>query len=117
MPIETFHPPIAPSPGSSQKPELKLLKAEFGEGYTQSVGDGMNHIRKVFDLKWDALTDDQAVTIEAFLERHGGTKPFLYQHPRAKAPLKVTSEEWERTDNAANLSGFRAVFRQSFVLV
>lgn len=117
MSLDTFNPPIAPSPGSSQKPEMKILRADFGDGYSQSAGDGMNHVRKVFDLKWDALTDDQAATIEAFLERHGGTKPFRYQHPRASAPLKVTCEEWERTDNANNLCGFRAVLRQSFMLV
>ncbi|WP_246733473.1 phage tail protein [Methylobacterium sp. BTF04] len=96
---------------------MKILKAEFGDGYSQSAGDGMNHIRKVFDLKWDPLTDGQAATIEVFLERHGSTKPFLYQHPRASTPIKVTSEEWERTDNAASLCGFRAVLLQSFVLV
>lgn len=114
MSLDTFYPPVAPSPGSSRKPELKLLKAEFGDGYTQTARDGLNHMRKVFALKWDVLTHGQADAIEAFLERHGGSDAFLYRHSNTPAPIKVTCEEWAREDAAAGLCSFTATFRQSF---
>ncbi len=116
MALETFYPPVAPSPGTSRKPELNILKAEFGEGYSQSTRNGINHIRKVFSLRWDVLTQGQADAIEGFLEVKGGDTPFLYQHPNTPAPVKVTCEEWNREDAAAGLCAFSAVFRQSFVL-
>ena len=116
MSLDTFYPPVAPSPGTSRKPELRLLRADFGDGYSQSGADGLNHIRKTFDLRWDVLTQGQADAIEAFLEAKGGTAAFLYRHPHTPAALKVTCEEWNRTDQAAGLCAFTAVFRQSFNL-
>lgn len=117
MTIETFYPPVAPSPGTSRKPELKLLEAEFGDGYSQVMPAGLNHIRHTFDLKWEVLTQGQADAIEAFLERHGGSTPFLYQHAHTKAPVQVTCKEWGRQDEAAGLCSFTANLRQSFAVV
>lgn len=114
MAIETFKPPYAPT-STSEKPELKLLEAEFGDGYTQTAGDGMNHIRKVASLSWDVLTADQAREIEAFLERHGGSAPFLYALDEGETPLKWTCKEWSRKRDTPNT--MEATFRQSFLLV
>ena len=117
MIIDTFTPPVAPSPGTSRKPEIKLLEAEFGDGYTQVVRDGLNHIRRTYDLRWDVLTYAQADVIEAFLEAKGGDTPFLYQHAHTSAPLKVTCKDWQRTEAAAGLCSFSATFKQSFNLL
>lgn len=116
MPLDTFTPPVSPSPGTSRKPELKLIESEFGDGYTQSVGDGINHMRRVFELKWDTLKQAQADTIESFLESKGGATPFLYRHANTAAPIKVTCKEWNRTDLAAGQCSFTATLRQSFLL-
>lgn len=117
MTLATFTPAVAPSPGTSRKPEIRLLKASFGDGYTSVSPDGLNHIRRTLDLRWDVLTRGQAETIEAFLEAHGGgTTPFLYTPPGAPAPVKFTCEAWQRTDNAAQLCAFTATFKQSFSL-
>lgn len=117
MSLDLFNPPVAPSPGTFRKPELKLLEAEFGDGYTRTVPDGMNHIRKVYELRWDVLTQGQADAIEAFLEGKGGSTPFAYKHAYTAAPVKVTCKEWGRTDAGAGLCSFSATFRQSFVQV
>lgn len=116
MPLETFNPPVAASPGTSQKPEIKLNETEFGDGYTQTSGDGRNYIRKVYDLKWETLTQAQAAAMEAFLTAKGATTPFYYRHPFTPAPIKVTCKEWGKTDQAAGLCSFNAVFRQSFMV-
>ena len=117
MSLDTFYPPVAPSPGTSRKPELAILKAQFGDGYSQSTPDGINHKRQVYNLRWDVLTDGQADAIEGFLESKGGYRSFLYQHPGEPAPMQVTCEEWQREFAAANLCSFTAVFRQSFNMV
>ena len=117
MALTTFAPPVAPSPGTTRKPELALLKAQFGDGYTQTARDGLNHIRKVVELKWDVLRQSQAATITAFPEARGGTEPFLYQVPHSPAALKWTCEEWNQVDAANGLCSFTATFRQTFNLV
>lgn len=114
MAIKTFTPPVLPTE-STDKPELKLLEAEFGDGYTQAAGDGMNHIRKVVSISWECLTPAQADQVEGFLEEHGGTKPFLYRLSDSAKTLKFTCKEWSRKRGTPN--ALDATFRQSFLLV
>lgn len=117
MSLDTFNPPVAPSPGTMRKPEVKLLKATFGDGYTQAARDGLNAIQQVYELRWDVLTRGQADAIETFLEARAGTTPFLYQHPGTPAAIKMTCDEWSREEAANRLCAFRATLRQSFVPV
>ncbi|MFC0282268.1 phage tail protein [Camelimonas abortus] len=71
MALQAFTSPYPPSK-SVDRPEVKVLTAEFGDGYTQSAGDGMNNIRRVLTLTWDNLTPAQAGAIETFLRNHNG---------------------------------------------
>jgi len=52
MTLQTFTPPIQPSVGATNKPKVKILKADFGDGYTQAAADGTNNIRAEFSLTW-----------------------------------------------------------------
>ena len=94
MALPTFAPDPRPSPGGVQRPQIALLKPEFGDGYTQRRPKGLNHVRRVVTLRWDALTLGQMEAIRDFLEERGGFKPFLYQ-PHGEAPGRWTCEEWE----------------------
>lgn len=114
MTIPTFNPPVGASPGTKNKPEIKILEAEFGDGYTQATGDGLNHIRKVVSLQWDVLTETQADTIEAFFTDQKGYLPFLYTLRGQSTPTKWTCKEWDRTWGSPNT--VTATLRQSFSL-
>jgi phage-related protein len=113
MTLATFNPPVGPSPGTSTRPELRLKKAEFGDGYTQTTRDGLNHLRRVVALKWDMLTEPQADTIEVFFETQGGDMPFLYAL-RGDVLRQWTCEEWERTRDSPNTVS--ATLRECFTL-
>jgi phage-related protein len=78
MALNVFVPPVGPSPGTENTPEFRILESEFGDGYSQSTRDGLNHIRQVRQLRWDTLTPDQANAIEGFILAQGGDTPFLY---------------------------------------
>ncbi len=114
MAIPTFDPPIDPTPGLSRKTNYKLLKAEFGDGYTQTTRDGINHRRRQITLAWEALTDCQAWEISDFLEERGGDLDFYYTPPRESVPVKWKCEEWEDTVNADGTRKISATFQQSF---
>jgi phage-related protein len=114
--LPTFNPPCPPQAGSKSKPELKLRKAEFGDGYTQTTRDGLNHIRQVFNLTWERLPASDADAILAFFEERGGDQPFYYAVPGTSRKVKWTCEEWERQFYGANIAGVSAVLRQSFNL-
>lgn len=78
MALQTFNPPVPPSPGTKVKPAYSLRKAEFGDGYTQAQPTGLNHVKLTANLRWDVLSIEDASAIENFLKARGGYEPFLY---------------------------------------
>lgn len=113
--MATFIPPIAPSPGTSEKTAAKLRTAEFGDGYTAASPDGLNHLRKELMLRWEKLLPDDAKYITDFLTARGGYQPFFYTPSDSSVAYGWTCVEW--TDNRVE-NGFReisATFVQSFV--
>lgn len=112
MPFPTFTPPIAPSPGTGFKPEVKLFKAEFGDGYTQRAPNGINHIKETMKLTWQGVEYSDMVAIRDFLEARGGYEPFYYQPRNRSAPVAWTCESWSTTDKSP--WSITADFEQSF---
>lgn len=94
MPLLTFAPEVGPSPGTSTRTQTRLYEAEFGDGYSQAVPAGLNHIRREISLQWDGLTEAQKVYIDDFFRQHGGYQTFLYQPTGYTAPVKWTCKEW-----------------------
>ncbi|WP_036264416.1 phage tail protein [Methylocapsa aurea] len=116
MPIQTFNPPVKPSAGLRSKPEIKIAKASFGDGYTQSSPDGINYVRQVVELTWDVLTASQASSITTFFSSQGGYLSFLYQIPGDSMQIKYTCDDWSDTHLSNGLHKITATFRQSFNL-
>lgn len=113
MALQTFTPPIKPSE-SSVRPEIKILEAQFGDGYTQVAPDGLNHIRDVLTLSWKMLRPAQADQIETFLRAHGGTTPFYYTISDTVTQKKWTCREWDR--KRATPNELTCTFREDFSL-
>lgn len=114
MAILTFSPDPKPSPGTTRKPKIKLLEAEFGDGYTQSAADGINHIRRALDLRWETLTVAQERTLDTFFMDHKGCVPFLYAPSDDGATWKYTCKEWESRVEDNGFRSFNAKLEQSF---
>jgi phage-related protein len=114
MPLPTFTPSIAPSPGAKSTPVVSLFTAEFGDGYTQAGPRGLNHIRENLDLRWDGIMLDQKQELDAFFRGLGGYKPFLYQPYGFTQPVQWTCSDWNWS-SAAPIS-FTAKLVQDFSL-
>jgi phage-related protein len=114
MTLATFTPPVAPEYGASNKPKIKLLEAEFGDGYTQTARDGVNHIRATWELNWPVLKPTDAEEIETFITEHGGDVAFYWTAPDKPSPQKWTCKDWSFTIAGPNHRSIRATFVQSF---
>lgn len=112
MALPTFAPDPAPSPNPQAAPVVKLRKVEFGDGYTQSSPDGLNHIRETVELEWPALTLAQKDALDAFFRARGGYQSFLYQPWGFSAALKWTCADWSWAGTAP--FPFRCKLEQSF---
>lgn len=116
MTLPTFTPPVSPSPGLSDTPELKLLKSEFGDGYTQATAAGLNHIRRVVSASWDVLAREERDQIATFFRERAGYQPFYYRMPGDDTAEKWTVEQWSDTAIDGGCFSITATFRQSFTL-
>lgn len=114
MALTTFAPPVAPSPGTSHAPQVRLWETEFGDGYSQPTPKGLNHIRKQVQLQWDVLTYDDMRLIVAFFEGKGGSTPFKFKPYGEPVALKWTCKEW--TYAASAPWTVKATLVQSFTL-
>lgn len=99
MPIATFYPTVAPSPGTVLKPEISLHEVQFGDGYTLSAPNGINHIRHKLSLKWDGLTNLEHTSLRNFFIAQKGYIPFYYTHPSDGVLRKWTCKDWSSTFN------------------
>jgi phage-related protein len=113
MSLDTFTPPRIPDAPMAETSKLSLSEAEFGDGYTQATPNGLNHIRRSYQAKWTALTDDEAQTIVAFMASHKGSEPFWYTVPRI-GKLKVSCKNWSRTLNELGSVDVTAELVESF---
>lgn len=116
MALPTFTPAVNPQPGAKQKPEVRLLRADFGDGYTQVAPDGLNHIRKIWDLTWPVLSQTDAETIYGFFDNMGGCQDFLYTVPGTPNQFKWTCDEYDFSVEKNNTYGVTAKLKQSFNL-
>lgn len=117
MALATFTPPRAPNIGTEDSPQVNLLKAAFGDGYTQVAAAGINHIRRVISLQWEVLTPTQAKAITDFFVAQGGYTPFYYTPSNETTPVKWTCEEWKDRRDRGGLRTVSATFVQSFNLL
>ena len=116
MTIATFIPPIDPSPGTSDKPEINVVEADFGDGYSQATRQ-LNNVRRVMTLKWDVLDANETVEIIDFLAAQGGTTPFHYKVPGEAAPILWTCKDYQTDYAAVGYRSITATLRQSFNIV
>jgi len=114
MALNTFTPPVGPSSGTKTKPEIKLKEAQFGDGYTQTTRDGLNHLRKVVTLQWDILLEAQGDAIENFFDAQGGDTPFYYTI-RGDISRKWTCKDYDRTHGEVNK--VTATLREDFSIL
>ncbi|MCW2242269.1 phage tail protein [Azospirillum canadense] len=118
MPLQTFSPPRAPSFQSQKSVQPRILKASFGDGYTQRTADGLNTMPQSWDLRWDALRATDADAIEAFFVATGGYKAFWWTpfDQGSPQPLKFIVESWTKAPVGTRVYSVSAKLTQVFDL-
>lgn len=78
MAIESFN--WSPRLNASADTKLRNRKAQFGDGYSQVSGDGLNNKSQEWSLEFVG-TATYIKAIKDFLDRHAGTKSFIWIPP------------------------------------
>lgn len=96
--MATFN--FTPSAGTKKTPKARTRKMQFGRGYSQRAGDGINNIEETWNIVLDVLSVADADAIEAFFEARGGHESFNWTPPGGTAG-KYICETWPRTPSRA----------------
>lgn len=115
--MQTFTPPVNPSPDLGHEVQPRVLVAQFGDGYTQRAGDGLNTLRRRYDsLRWDNLTAAEADAITGFFAARGGVEAFFWTPPDSQVTAKYRAVSWQRLRRTARAFSVQAVLIEEFDL-
>ena len=80
---DTFN--VCPTPDSQGTTTLRTRVAQFGDGYSQAVPDGINNRVYAWALVWRGKSATMA-PIAAFLDAHQGATSFYWTPPGLGSP-------------------------------
>lgn len=104
---------IGPTQSASRSSATRVLRADFGDGYSQRAADGINSVRDTYTLSWEGLTRTDATTCDTFLRNRGGYEAFLWTPPGGSEKKWVCSE-WQVRHATATLEHLSATFVEVF---
>lgn len=113
----TFAPPVAPAFPLNDAREPRILKSQFGDGYTGRVRDGINHDPMSNTWVWENLTYAEYTAIWDFFVARGGDQAFMYAVPWGEGSptaKKWVSPKYERARSSANAWMVKAEVQQVF---
>ena len=87
----------SPDYGAQQPIKPKVKRAQFGDGYSQRVVDGINNLLRSWNVSFKRSKTD-ADLIESFLATTKGADSFDWAPPEGATGKWIVSEDgWSRT--------------------
>jgi len=115
--MDTF-PAIQAHYGSAPQPvKPKVLRSEFGDGYTQRVGLGLNPVRESWMVAFKDISAAEKDAAVAFLKAKAGAEAFYWTPIGETTPRIYTCQEWLPVPQEGELWTLTAIFVEEFDLV
>ena len=98
-----------PDKGFTRQNTTRVHIAQFGDGYMQRVGNGINRLDQNFSLSFANRTKEDIDQISNFLETKAGVTSFnfVYSESGGETTIKVLCPDWSQSwayDDYYNLS-------------
>jgi len=110
----TFPYALGPTTSAARTVQPRILKTEFGDGYGQRVVDGINAIRRIYNVSWEDISRVDANLIDDFFAARSAAEAFYWTPPGASTPLLWVCDNWTRTHTTVTLDSIQATFTQVF---
>ena len=109
--------PATPGPSKADPDTtVRVLEAQYGDGYSQTTGDGLNAIADSYSLSWSLITTAELNSFVDFLKARGGYEAFLWTPPRGTAPRQWKCKTWKTQDLKGGWFSLSCTFKESFDL-
>lgn len=99
--MSTFAPTVVPNISSTFSDTPRVLRAQFGDGYSQRASDGLNYQTREVNLNWDALEEAAFDYINDFFDGLDGGEAFTYT-----LPMESTAMNWEYISKRVAFRGY-----------
>lgn len=103
-----------PSKSFSKTTKTRVISAQFGDGYSLRIPDGINSVLNEWSLTFSNNSLTNANDIEAFFTLHKGSTPFLWTPPGESIEYTIICSEWSRTYTSHFSATISAKFTQVF---
>ena len=113
MAVETFT--FKRQAGAQGKITYRVKTAQFGDGYAQTVQDGINNKTQDWPLSFEGSIADMQPILD-FFDRHGGHKSFWWHPPGSATPLLFRADAVNLTSRGGGVYQVTAEFKQVFNL-
>jgi phage-related protein len=122
--MDTFPATYIPSSGTSAQTTPRVLRAQFGDGYSQTTLDGLNAYLRKWSLTFAPIhatsgTVPTLGALNAWFEAHAGQRflwtqpsPFAAGEPWSETPKVYECIEWSWSYQQGKIVGLRATFEQ-----
>ncbi len=107
---------LPPSYACVLEEKPRVLAVAFGDGYSQRMADGINHIAAQWKLTWNAVTPADADTLCDYFRATGGTDAVTWTPPRESTEKKWIVTQWTRSPVQPGHDRITAVLKQVFDL-
>jgi phage-related protein len=99
--------------GASGTVKFNMAKTQYGDGYTQKFGWGLNPMQQTWPLTFEGMEADLQEVYD-FLVRHAGARPFLWKPPFASVASLFRAEEFNPISVGGGLMQITVTFIQDF---
>ena len=111
-------PSIEPSFSVTKKSQPVVKVVSFADGFEQRLGFGLpnNQDPKIFNLKWENITEEESDTIEYFLEERARDKASFTYSPPKEAFTKTGTYSQSSTTITITITDHRLFAGDSLVI-
>ena len=114
---------LAVEPTSAEGPRKSIrasvLRANFGDGYSQRAGDGINVLVENWSIEWENLDSTEVAALETQLEGARGVDSITWTPHGESTAKKFTVAQWEINPKVGSVGVAwigSAVFRREYDL-
>ena len=107
--ISGFSAAVPVDKGFTRQSTPKIHMADFGDGYTQRIADGINNLQQTMEVSFSTRPKAEIDDLVAFFESLGGVNKFemTIDDTNGAETIKVLCQQWSQTwafDNFYSLS-------------
>lgn len=103
-----------PSKSFSKTIRPRVITAQFGDGYSQRVVNGINSITREWSVNFNSKSINEINEIETFLSNRKGAEGFLWTPPGESTAYAVICPDWSRTYDTHISASLQVKFVQIF---